>query len=112
MKYVYEFREYAIDRIDEAIHLLDVLLELRDELVQTLDEVEFDRVVHKAVAPDVKLHPALALTTMGRLIAEIADGIREGEKGGDEVEHPSHDLDEAVDLIDGVIAAYQREDEE
>jgi hypothetical protein len=71
-----------IDRIDEAIHLLDV-----------------------------ELHPALALTTMGRLIAEIADGWEMESTKMDRLGLVA-DLHAALDLIDSVIRAYGREDEE
>lgn len=72
----YSMKEYAVNRIDEAIGLLDVE----------------DR-------------PRQALITMGKLIAEIADDLAGGERGGQEADSAASDLYEALDIIDGVIHA-------
>ena len=69
--------QYAIDRIDRAMHALDV-----------------------------ELHPALALTTMGKLIEEIGNQLEAEEDGGTGVNVVLADaLYTALDSIDRVIEA-------
>ena len=76
-------RLYAIHRIDEAIHALDV-----------------------------ELHPALALTTVGKLIAEIADDLDDHGVGGDGEPFDTRDIAEelslALDALDRAIAALDQ----
>jgi len=72
--------EYAIEKLDQAMDLIDV-----------------------------ELRPADALRTCMGILGEVADSLRGGEQGGDEPEHPAHDLDEACDLINYVIGVLPEE---
>ena len=73
------FVEYAIDKIDEVMHALDV-----------------------------ELHPALALTTMGKLIEKIGNQLEAEEDGGTGVNVDLADMLYAtLPSIDRVIDALQ-----
>jgi hypothetical protein len=69
-----EIRAYAIEQIDAVMHLLDV------------DE-----------------HPALALTTLGRLIAEVGDAFEGGVIVPAWKQDVASKLNDALDIVDEVI---------
>jgi len=78
------FAGYAIERIDDAMHLLDV-----------------------------ELYPALALETCGKLIAEIEEELDSHGVGGDgepfDTRDLAKDLQGVLDCIDNVITELREE---
>lgn len=86
--------------LQQAVERVDALMNWAQESPQfmTEDIGALETVLNVARKLDVELHPALALTTMGKLIAEIADNL-----GDDTTLHDT--LHFALDYIDEVIAA-------
>ena len=79
-----------------------------DQMAFAIDMI--DQVMY---ALDVELHPALALTTMGKLIAEIGNQLEAEEDGGTGVNVDLADMLYAtLNSIDRVIDALDRKGHE
>lgn len=80
------------------------------------DSYAIERIDEVLAALDVEDAPAVALRTLGRLIADVADSLDDYGVGGDgepfDTRELAAELRRALDIVDGVIAALSADDVE